>query len=358
MGKFVNDILGMVPEADLIETGFMVSRPNDPLDALFTNEQTNNLMAKWHTLAAQFQIPQMAQFHAFDVESQKTIHTPVDHHNVTKGLIKVKRNTSELLRELLQSGVTAESEIYDFVTDDNANLSDQVVTRANVARAEMMATGQVTIKENGLDLTVDYGVPAANKAHTLDVGEGAATDILSQIEVIVQAARNNGVVLTGMICPRSFLTKLRNNTAVQKAINGNIGAGAMVRTAALEAFLDDEFGISQVVVDDLTYSLPYTMSNGEPAATVKRYFPTNKVSFFGAVNGMKLGSGLWGVPPEVDIARFYEVGGSTRSPYVYVTQWAESDPAVIWTKASALYMPVLYAPQSLYIATVSETPGA
>jgi hypothetical protein len=72
---------------------------------------------------------------------------------------------------------------------------------------------------------------------------------------------------------------------------------------------------------------------------------------------MKLGSSLWGVPPETEIGRFYDVSQAPQSPYVYLTQWAESDPAVLWTKASALYIPVLYNPNSLYVATVTETEG-
>ena len=50
-----------------------------------------------------------------------------------------------------------------------------------------------------------------------------------------------------------------------------------------------------------------------------------------------------------------KVEGSSVSPYVYVSQYVENDPAVLWTKASALYMPVLYNPSSLYIATATET---
>ena len=115
-----------------------------------------------------------------------------------------------------------------------------------------------------------------------------------------------------------------------------------------------------VIVDDLKYAEPWSQldSDNRPIVTTHRYFPANKVTFFGAVNGMRLGTGLWGAPPEVEIANFAQVSQSTESPFVYMTQWAETDPAVLWTKASALYMPVLYAPQSLFIATVTETPGA
>ncbi len=351
MAAFVDGVLGLVREADLIETGMTVSRPNDPLEGLFTDQQTGNLVATWHTIASEYQIPQMAQFHAFDVIAQKSERAPIDQRNIEKGLIKVKRNTSELLRQLMGRGVTVEASLYDYVIDDSAALSDQVVTRAKVARAELMATGQVTIKENNLDLTVDYGVPAANKAHAIDV-DG---DVLAQIQDIVDAASDMGVSLTGMVCARKFLTKLRKNASIQRAINGTVQVGAMVRQASLLSFLDEEFGINQVVVDDLKYSLPYTeFDGGRPVVDSKRYFPANKVTFFGTTNGMRLGAGLWGVPPEVEIANFMKVEGSPVSPYVYISQWAEKDPSVLWTKASALYMPVLYSPNSLFIATVTE----
>lgn len=356
MPKFINGVLGMVSEADLLATGFNVSRPNDPLEGLFTDQQTNNLVATWHTLASEYTISQMAQFHAFDTISQKSERVPIDEHNIEKGLIKVKRNTSELLRQLLGRGVQVESELYDYVTDDNAALADQVVTRAKVARAELLATGQVTIKENGLDLTVDYGVPDANKSITLDFSSDAEEDVLSQIQTIVDNAAGNGVTITGIICPRAFLTKLRKNSSIQKAINGNVADGILVRSSALSSFLSEEFGIDQIITDDLKYALPYGApdANGRPSVTTKRYFPSDKVTFFGTVNGMRLGAGLWGVPPEVEIANFMQVQGSGQSPYVYVSQWAEKDPAVLWTKASALYMPVLFAPDALYIATISD----
>ena len=70
--------------------------------------------------------------------------------------------------------------------------------------------------------------------------------------------------------------------------------------------------------------------------------------------GGKLGVGLWGDPPELDVANMLKVNTSSVSPYVYITQWTESDPSVLWTKASALFMPVLYNPNSLFIASVQE----
>lgn len=359
MAKFINETLGMLNPKDTLTTGFQrVARPNDPLEVLFTDETTPNLVATYHTMASEYSIPQMAQFHAFDVPAQKSIPAPIDEHNVEKGLIKVKRNTTELLRQLTKNGVTVESQLYDAVMDFASDLSNQVITRAKVARAEVIATGKMTIDENDLNITVDYGVPSGNLNKTLDLGAGAAVDPATQLQELVDEAADNGVTLTGMVCARSTLTKMRKNLAIQKAINGVNMQGALVSNAQLRAWLDDEFGIATVITDDYSYSLPYDLdANGRPQVHQKRYYPKGKVSFFGTSNGMRLGAGLWGVPPEVDLAAYYEGGVQNRDQYVYISQWSEKDPAVLWTKASALYIPVLFNPYSLYVATVTETAG-
>lgn len=346
------NIFGMISNDEWLDVGFNVSRPNDPIDGLFGDEKTKNLVAKWQNIASEYQVPMMAQFHGFDTESNTTFRVPVDTHNIEKGLIKVKLNQSERLRDLTRNGVTAPEELKDYVLNDGIRLADQVVTRSKVAKNELMATGKVTINENGLDLTVDYGVPVENTEFTLDFSANA--DIPSEIQKIIDAASAKGVTITGMMTSRRNLTKMRSNKSIQTAVNGNIGAGAIVRSTAFNAYLEEEFGINTVISNDLTYGASSTLDeNGRPIITTKRYYPEDKVTFFATNPNGKLGSGLWGNPPEVDAANFYKVTGSKLNPYVYVMQWAESDPAVLWTKASGLFMPVLYNPYSLFIATVS-----
>lgn len=356
MNRFENNILGFVPKEEWLDIGFDVTRPNDPIDGLIGDVRTDNLVAYWESIAAEYQVPLMAQFHGFDTEAQQTFRVPVDTHNIEKGLIKVKINQSERMRALLRAGVQNDA-LYDYVLNDGIRLADQVVTRSKVAKNEMLATGQVTIKENGLDLTVDYGVPAAQKAYTVDVGAGAATPADEALEGIVSASIAAGNAINGMITSRAVMNKLRKNALIQKAINGSGMVGQLVSNADLRAYLSEEYGIDQIVINDLTYGTPGTEVNGRPHVTANRYFPNDKITFFAANPNGKLGDGLWGDPPETDVAQFMNVNGSSVSPYVYVSQWTEKDPAVLWTKASALFMPVLYNPNSLFIATVSETTG-
>lgn len=349
-------VFGMVRKEDWLDVGAQVpTRQSDPIDGLFGDQKTDNISAEWESIAAEYGIPVMAQFHGFDTEAQTTFRVPVDNHYIEKGLIKVKINQSERLRTLMRTGVQGDQRLYDYVLNDGIRLADQVITRTKVAKNELMATGQVTIKENNLDLTVDYGVPADQKSLEVNV-TAASADPMEDIQSIIDIATSKGIIITGMMTSKKVLSKMRKNAALQKAINGNVGAGALISNAALSSFLSDEFGINNIVTNDLTYGADsHIDASGRPVITTRRYFPEDGITFFASNPSGKLGTGLWGDSPEADIAAFEKVSGSGVSPYVYIMQWAEKDPTVLWTKASALFIPVLYNPNSLFIATAKDT---
>ena len=349
MGKFENNVMGLVPKEDWLDVGFNVTRPNDPIDVLVGDEKTDNIVAKWNSIASEYQIPMMAQFHGFDTESLTTFRTPVDTHNIEKGLIKVKINQSERMRTLLRSGVQNDA-MYEYVINDGVRLADQVFTRSKVAKNEMLATGKVTIKENNLDLTVDYGVPAAQLAFSIDV----AGDIASQLDTIETYASGVGMTINGMLTSKKVLSQMRKNEYLQKSILGNAAAGTMLKMSQLEGFLTEEFDITRIITNDLTYGASHTIgADGRPVISQKRYFPEDKITFFAANPNGRLGVGLWGDAPEID--DFELQLGSGQVPYVIVSQWFEKDPHVLWTKASGLFMPVLYSPNSLFVATVTDS---
>lgn len=359
MPKFEDNILGFIPREEWLDVGFNVSRPTDPIDSLFGNEQSDNLVAKWQSIMAEYQTPVAASFHAFDTQAQTTFRVPVDNHSIEKGLIKVKINQSERMRELLRSGVQ-NNELYDYVLNDGIRLADQVVTRTYAAKNEILSTGKMTIKENNLDLTVDYGVPDEHLSGTLKIklGENNDNDAIAEIQKIIDKASEAGVTLTGIVTSKKVLSKLRSNKSVQTAINGTAGQGATVRLSALENFFADEFGITTIITNDAQYADKYDINseNGRPTITRKRYYPDDRITFFATTPSGRIGAGLWGKPPETDISDYYSVGTSGQNPYVYITQWSTVDPAALWTKASGLFIPVLYDPNSLFVAEISENP--
>lgn len=367
MPVWKDNILGLVPEQDWLSIGFTPKRQNDPIDGLFDDIRTDNLVAYWQTIASEYQIPMMAQFHAFDTEAQTTFRVPVDTHYIEKGLVKVKINQSERMRALLRSGVR-EDALYDYVIRDGARLAEQVITRSKVAKNELMATGKITIKENNLNLSPDYGVTADQTAFELDLSPDA--DVPAQLQAIVDAALKKGVTLTGFQTARKNITKMRNNAALKNAINGDplamfklasmqdevkIKSGAILSMSALSSYLETEFGLGRIVTNDLTYGAEAEIgTDGRPNITTARYYPDNKITFFAANPVGRLGTVAWGDPPEATVGSLTTATSSSESPYVYIDQWTEDDPKVLWTKASALFIPVLYNPSSLWIATVVD----
>lgn len=350
-----NGIRGWIKDDEWLGVPF---RPpvieNDPTDILFSSEKTDNIRARWHTITSEQLIPSMAQFHAFDTEARKTVSPVLDNHIVEKGLIKVKQNQSERLRQLEQSGVTVDDELYRYTVEDVSRLARQVFTRAKVGLNEVLATGQMTIAENNVGLTIDYGITEEQKSLTLTITN--SSDVPAQIEDIIDYAREHGVILTGMMCSRKVLSKLKSNSSMQKAINGNIGQGATVRNADLNNYLAEEFGINTIYTNDGIYNANNETVDPETGKLVvdqHRYYPKDKITFFAAPANGRLGVGLWGNPPEVT-NRLTSTTTTGVSPYVYIHQWTEHDPAVLWTKASGLFIPVLYNPTGIYIVTVSD----
>ena len=355
--RFENGVLGLVPQQDWLSIPFNPTRQNDPIDALFNDQRTDNLVAYWQSIANEYQVPMMANFHGFDTEAQTTFRVPVDTHNIEKGLIKVKLNQSERMRALTRAGVR-QDEMYDYVIRDGARLAEQVITRTKVAKNELMAYGKVTIHENNLDLTVDYGVPDSHidLAEGLDLSEKA--DLVGQLQDIIDKASAEGQTINGLLTARANITKMRQNKSIQGAINGALMQGQLVRQTAFSDFLQEEFGIATVITNDLTYGADAVFdADGRPHITTERYYPSNHLSFYATGATGRMGVGLWGDPPETDVSGLLSVGGSTVSPYVYITQWSEKDPAVLWTKASALFMPIIYNPNSLWIKKVKAATG-
>lgn len=356
MAQWENNILGFVRNEAWLNVGFNVTRQTDPIDSLFGDEKTDNITAKWQSIAAGYQLPMMAQFHAFDTESQQTVRVPVDTHNIEKGLIKVKINQSERLRTLIRSGVQGDDALWRYVINDGFNLSEQVVTRTKVAKNEALATGKLTINENNLSLEIDYGVPADNKSHGITIATDA--DVPAQIQAIIDAALEQGTTIDTIVTSRKVINQLRGNKSVQTVINGTNAQGATVSMSALEAWLSSEYGINKVITNDLTYNAATGLdANGKPNLTIRRYYPQDKITFIATNPAGRVGVGLWGDPPEIELSRYgAKVGtGGSASPFVYITQYAENDPAVVWTKASGLFIPVIYNPTTIHIATVSTT---
>lgn len=346
-----NGIIGKIPAEEWLKVPFDVIRMPEPANEIFGDEKTENLTASYQTIASQYQIPQMAYFHAFDTETKVSSRIPIDTHSIEKGYIKAKINQSERLLELTRTGVR-DDELFRYTFDDGMRLAEQVIVRANMLKNEVIATGIATIKENNLNLTINYGVPENQTDYEFDFSKGA--DVPAQIQAIIDDATDNGITINGLYTSRKNLIKIRSHESVQKAINGVNSVGALVTNSQLNDYMNDEYGITQIITNDNVYNAENKIgTDGRPVVTTKRYYPADKMTFLSIPANGRIGTGLWGTPPEA-LNPLMSASTTSVSPYIYITQWTENDPAVLWTRAGALFIPVLYNPSSLFIATVKN----
>ena len=334
------DILSLITNEQLAEFASAYDyKKNFMGDKLFPSRKTNNLKVTIRKIVENGNLPVMAQVHALDAEARIGDRPNFDEIKLEKVLIKEKLPLGERIAEYLGSNAT-KGDVVDFIFDDANSLISRNLTRAEVAKMELLATGKVTYKENNIRNTVDYGVPSANTSFSFSNWNTAATDILADVQSVISAAEGKGYKVVRAITSSTVLGYMLKNTAIK-----NYWATSVVPLTKdrLLTWLNDNFGIEFVVNDDL-YKLSATTSS------TKRFYPANKITFL-TTRGV-VGASIYGVTPEErqELSTDYSV---RENMFVTLTRWKEPDPATVWMKGSSVYVPVLADPNGLFIATVS-----
>lgn len=339
-------ILSEITDKDLLDfsQNFNIVR-NYQGDAEFPDVKTQFLEAEYYRLADSMQLPMAAMVHALDSEAHIGTRPTAEKVTIEKLLIKEKINQTERIQLLKDKGVTGTQPLLNYIFNDMGREAENVKTRTEIAKMEVIATGKMTIKENGLDFAVDYGVPSDNY-FSLD-WDDPNHDILGDIQGIVDYAHSIGKSPTRAKTSSAILMKIRKNTAIQKAIGGIYMQGVMPGLTQINALMMENFGFT-ITVNDAVYA--YENADGTKASA--RYFNRNTFAIYTVgVNGA-IGTGLWGPTPEENAAGPWTAKSARQ--FITIAQWATPDPVATWTKASGLFIPVLPDSQGLFIATVSH----
>lgn len=311
------------------------------LDQLVPNEKTPNLKVAY-LQARKNQFSQMAEVHAFNTESKIATREPLSEVEVKKLLIKEKIQLDEEYA-IMADELKDNSQVKNLIFNDMGNMSDRVRTRTLVMKGEMLSTGKVTVKENNLDITIDFKVPAGN--FTDLTWTGADADIIADIKTVVDNASAKGYRLTRVLTSSKVVSKLQMNAGIRGAIFG-ANSARIPTIDELNAFLYSMYRLRVVAFDDM-----YTYEKADGTKSVNRYIPENKMIFFGGDVTETVGKGFYGVTPEERNARLNVT--TSKNVYIMNTVWDTEDPVATWTKASAVFVPVLADPDNLFVATIS-----
>ena len=309
---------------------FDVKRPGI-LGTIFPDTKTQYLKAEYYRLMAGQRLPEVAFVHALDTEAEIGSRPGFEKVLTEKLFIKRKINQSERLQQAIENGVPDDNNLKKFVFDDAANLFEGVVARANVMKGQFLSTGIVKIKENHVDMSIDYGVTSDAKVTLTDWSKPDA-DIMGDISKMVAIAEDNGYVVNKALTSLKMINYMRNNTAMQTAVLGAANKRLLTKQE-LTNLLMQEYGIT---IDRCDEKYRYRKADG----TLKtgRYFKEDVFTLYEANANGSFGSGLWGVTPEeLEYRQFIQV--ENRS-FVTLSMWATQDPVAVWTKASGMFVPV------------------
>lgn len=309
---------------------FDVKRPGI-LGTIFPDTKTQYLKAEYYRLMAGQRLPEVAFVHALDTEAEIGSRPGFEKVLTEKLFIKRKINQSERLQQAIENGVPDDNNLKKFVFDDAANLFEGVVARANVMKGQFLSTGIVKIKENHVDMSIDYGVTSDAKVTLTDWSKPDA-DIMGDISKMVAIAEDNGYVVNKALTSLKMINYMRNNTAMQTAVLGAANKRLLTKQE-LTNLLMQEYGFTIDRCDE-----KYRYRKADRTLKTGRYFKEDVFTLYEANANGSFGSGLWGVTPEeLEYRQFIQ---EENRSFVTLSMWATPDPVAVWTKASGMFVPV------------------
>lgn len=309
-------------------------------ETLFPERKQPSL--KLDQLSGGSRIPIAASIHDFDTEAEIGSRI-ANKQELELSLIKRKMQLKETDIIALENPRTQAEQ--DYLVGQVYNDIDQLVAgvraRVEAMRMEVLAAGQVTVKENGLNFTLDYHVPAEHKEALTgtNVWTNENSDPLADIERWIDALDTKP---TRALTSRKIYRALATHPKIIAAIFGK-DSGRVVSQADLDAFMETH-GYPVI----RTYDEKYKVQEANGTYTTKKYFPENKFAMF---NDDLLGETLYGpTAEETRLTRDPAVDTSLVGNVLASVYDETRDPVGTWTKAVATALPSFAAADEVFQA--------
>lgn len=234
---------------------------------------------------------------------------------------------------------TQNAEIRDAMLDDGVRLARQIEARMELARGEAIFNASVVLNENGVQASVDFGRAAGHTVTAGTVWSNVSADVIGDFQTWLEAYNDaNGGDPDSVLISRAIWTALKRNTQLRGLSTTGATAPTVLTDSLLAAILADH-GIPPLVRYDAKVNV---------GGVSTRITPNDKLAFLPA-QGDALGQTLWGVPVEADDARYGLAGDEAG---IAVGAYKTEDPQTVWTRATAIALPVVAAPDLSFVADV------
>lgn len=296
--------------------------------------RTENMKLAVAQLMEYGEVPVIALVHALDSEAKIGDRPNAEGFEYQLLYIKEKINAGEALRKYVENGViSAEKQaIINKIYDDAANMISRVLTRIEAMACEVISDAKLTIKENNVDILIDYHLPVTHR-QTVTGWATISHDILGDLAKIQKAAKNK---IVRAVTTSKVMGYITANTAISTlaAAIGEINSLIWVKS-----FILTKLGIEFVVYDGT-----YRLSAQEEA---EYYFLDENVITFLTTRETLGNTFITSTPPED-----YGIIDRLEEGFVAVTQDFTKDPVTLWTIAGAIALPCPVDIRQMYICTV------
>ncbi|WP_127539383.1 major capsid protein [Paenibacillus illinoisensis] len=288
--------------------------------------------------------PVIASVHAFDTEAEIGTREAAK-QALELALIKRKLPLTEKEIIALESPRNSQELQYlmQVVYNDIDVLVAGVRARAEAMRMEATANGTVTLDENNLSATIDYGVPDEHK----EVLSGTSlwtdpdSDPIGDLERFADALDE---VPTRGLTSKEVIGSLLRHSKIIGAIYGS-GSQRVPTRADLNAFLV-QHGLPALA----SYDAKYRKQHANGTFTTHRYFPQNKIALFG---DNPLGETIYGpTAEEVRLRRDPSIESQMVGNVLAMVYEENLDPVSTWKKAVATALPSFPEADNVFQAQV------
>jgi len=224
------------------------------------------------------------------------------------------------------------------IFDQPASLIDASDITLERMRMQLITSGVITLSSNGQSYTYNYGLGNDQKINASANWSIASTDIIGDIEKVIEDAKAQGVVITRAIFNSSVGKTFKTNNALKNAIYVFANGTVNVTTDRAISYLESELGISMLQYDNV-----YVDEQG----TAHKYIPDNTIVFLPDGN---LGETHKGVTPEEsDLTNGLSAKVAVVNNGVAVTTSEIVDPVNVETKVSMVALPSFEMADQIYI---------
>lgn len=286
--------------------------------------------------------PVIASVHGFDTESEIG-QREAKKKAIELALIKRKMQLKEKEIIALESPRNEAEKNYLMkkVFADIDALVESIKARVEAMRMEVVATGKITLNENNLDASIDFGVPETNKAANVDWSSETSNPINDMLTWKNQLDYTPERVLTSS----TVLAKILANKNVVNALFGK-DTTRIASVGELNNYL------AQLQLPKIyTYDAKYRKLEANGTYSKHRYFPENA---FVMMPGEELGETVYGpTAEEIRLQRDSSIDIELVGKILAMIYEEGKDPVSTWEKAVATALPALKCADELFQATIT-----